>query len=523
MGILDYIFSPNLYFLYKQGGVVPYSPKALESIPNMILNASYFAIKMTYYLSPLIIYKLYMNTTNLLSNHNLLTGAKILTLSAALMTPLYLVRGIGRSMNPDYQEFMRILKKDREGKNTRNYQSLRMFDFDISSLPPAFIQSKSKLAPRTPTPPNIPSYSVLRYALLYGFILDAWHYLLAHSLGRAAIYPGSLWFVNSIVGIDCAQGRYQLLAKGGVRGKLLCKSGHSIDTIYVRQNETAYSDTLVICCEGNAGFMESASTHHFLGRGYSVLGWNHPGFQYSTGKPFPHFDQEAVIAAVQYAVEELHHPLESIIVYGWSIGGYSASYATAAFPMLKGLILDASFDDIVPLATAKMPSLLLTPVTEVLTNHFNLQPQVFLSQYNGPVTLIRRTKDDIITTDINNRAATNRGNDLLMSLLKNRYPFLFSIHECQKAVLLWLHLTDHERTNSEYNIDRKRMYDLIQDYSMTASLAPPCEIGRELPLQDQTALAVYLAMQYMKHFTSTHNTPVLLNLLDPPKNVPYNL
>ena len=34
----------------------------------------------------------------------------------------------------------------------------------------------------------------------------------------------------------------------------------------------------MICCEGNAGFYEIGCTVTPLEAGYSVLGWNHPGF-----------------------------------------------------------------------------------------------------------------------------------------------------------------------------------------------------------------------------------------------------
>jgi hypothetical protein len=37
-------------------------------------------------------------------------------------------------------------------------------------------------------------------------------------------------------------------------------------------------DWLVICCEGNAGFYELGMIGTPLEAGYSVLGWNHPGF-----------------------------------------------------------------------------------------------------------------------------------------------------------------------------------------------------------------------------------------------------
>jgi pimeloyl-ACP methyl ester carboxylesterase len=38
----------------------------------------------------------------------------------------------------------------------------------------------------------------------------------------------------------------------------------------------------VICCEGNAGFYEIGIMVTPLAANYSVLGWNYPGFGWST-------------------------------------------------------------------------------------------------------------------------------------------------------------------------------------------------------------------------------------------------
>lgn len=39
--------------------------------------------------------------------------------------------------------------------------------------------------------------------------------------------------------------------------------------------------------QGNAGFYEIGCMETPLGKGFSVLGWNHPGFGGSTGTPWP--------------------------------------------------------------------------------------------------------------------------------------------------------------------------------------------------------------------------------------------
>lgn len=80
------------------------------------------------------------------------------------------------------------------------------------------------------------------------------------------------------------QGRARLIKLcKGERFKLKTADGNHIDTMFIdRRNLHAHGDTLVICCEGNAGFYEYGTTSTPTEAGYSVLGWNHPGFGGST-------------------------------------------------------------------------------------------------------------------------------------------------------------------------------------------------------------------------------------------------
>ncbi len=95
-----------------------------------------------------------------------------------------------------------------------------------------------------------------------------------------------------------------------------------------------------------------------LEAGYSVLGWNHPGFGGSTGSPFPLNDINAIDVVINFAVEKLGFKLNEILLFAWSIGGFPASWVAMQYPDIKGLVLDASFDDILPLAESKMPQTL---------------------------------------------------------------------------------------------------------------------------------------------------------------------
>ncbi len=112
----------------------------------------------------------------------------------------------------------------------------------------------------------------------------------------------------------------------------------------------------MICSEGNAGFYEIGTLGTPLEAGYSVLGWNHPGFAGSTGLPFPQNEINAIDVVIQFAVEKLGFKLNDILLFGWSIGGFPITWAAMQYQEIKGIILDASFDHVLPLAEAKMPN-----------------------------------------------------------------------------------------------------------------------------------------------------------------------
>jgi pimeloyl-ACP methyl ester carboxylesterase len=70
--------------------------------------------------------------------------------------------------------------------------------------------------------------------------------------------------------------------------------------------------------------------------------------------PYPEQLTSSADAVVQYALS-LGFKLENIILYSWSIGGFTISWLTNQYPEVKAAILDACFDDIVHLAQQQMP------------------------------------------------------------------------------------------------------------------------------------------------------------------------
>ena len=135
------------------------------------------------------------------------------------------------------------------------------------------------------------------------------------------------------------EGRSKLyLEHGGQRSKVMTRDGNYIDTMYVDQRNKPNGSTLVLCCEGNAGFYEIGIMATPISCGYSVLGWNHPGFYGSSGTPYPSQETNAADAVMQFAINKLGYKVENIVLLGWSIGGYSSTWLAMNYPDVRGLV-----------------------------------------------------------------------------------------------------------------------------------------------------------------------------------------
>uniref|UniRef100_A0A8C5ACD6 Abhydrolase domain containing 16A, phospholipase n=1 Tax=Gadus morhua TaxID=8049 RepID=A0A8C5ACD6_GADMO len=335
-------------------------------------------------------------------------------------------------------------------------------------------------------------------------------FLIAHSFGRRMLYPGSVGLLQKFMRPMLQQGQAKLIEEfNGQRNKLVACDGNEIDTMFVdrRADGRPGGSTLVICCEGNAGFYEVGCMNTPLEGGYSVLGWNHPGFGDSTGVPFPQNEANAMDVVIQFAMQKLGFQLNDIIIYAWSIGGFTASWAVMSYPELKAVVLDASFDDLLPLALKVMPAswrLRASPCGEqCLTRYFS-------PRYPGPVLLIRRTKDEIITTAGPEDIMSNRGNDLLLKLLQFRYPKVMA-DEGVRVVREWLGASNtiaEATVYSQYEVDDDWCVTVLQSYRTHNGTAFPWSVGEDMTLECRRRLALFLARKYMRNFETTHCTPL---------------
>uniref|UniRef100_A0A8C7NLG4 Abhydrolase domain containing 16A, phospholipase n=1 Tax=Oncorhynchus mykiss TaxID=8022 RepID=A0A8C7NLG4_ONCMY len=417
-----------------------------------------------------------------------------------LLSPFPSLSGWGRWRNSEYQQFISILEETRKNHTPSNKKKLACYDFDFSHWPADFSWEE----------PTDATFS------LPSLVLPLSSFLIAHSFGRRILYPGSVYLLQRAMRPMLQQGQARLIEEcEGQRNKLVACDGNEIDTMFVdrRREEGLHGQTLVICCEGNAGFYEVGCMNTPLEGGYSVLGWNHPGFAGSTGVPFPQNEANAMDVVIQFAVHKLGFQLSDIMVYAWSIGGFTASWAVMSYPEIQALVLDASFDDLLPLALKVMPDSWRPLVTHTVRQYMNLNSAEQLCKYQGPVLLIRRTKDEIITTTGPEDIMSNRGNNLLLKLLQFRpdYPQPHKDNDGVRAIRAWLAASNHVEeaaVYSSYEVDDDWCVSVLQSYKTERDVFFPWSVGEDMTPEGRRQLALFLARKYMRNFDSTHCTPL---------------
>ncbi|KAK1151683.1 phosphatidylserine lipase ABHD16A-like [Acipenser oxyrinchus oxyrinchus] len=497
----------------------PYQPKVLERHTSSILSWASILWSLSYYTSPLLVFYLYRKGYICLSK--LVPVGQYTGTLLILLLGVACLRGIGRWTNPEYVQFITILEETKKNNSPENKKKLASYNFDFRSWPADFRwdevssrkgQSPGGVALLKPEPKHRGATdSVLNsVGKLPCQIIS---YLIANSFGRRMLYPGSVYLLQKAMMLMLNQGQARLVEEcGGQRAKLVACDGNDIDTMFVdkRNSQGEKGKKLVICCEGNAGFYEVGCVNTPLEVGYSVLGWNHPGFGGSTGVPFPQNEANAMDVVVQYAIHKLGFEMKDIVIYAWSIGGFTATWAAMSYPEVSALVLDASFDDLLPLALKVIPESWRPLVTRTVRHYMNLNNAEQLCKYQGPVLLIRRTKDEIITTTGPEDIMSNRGNYLLLRLLQFRYPKVMT-EEGVRAVREWLgasNAIEEASVYSRYEVDDDWSTSVLQSYQTDQTTEFPWTVGEDMTLEGRRQLALFLAQKYMRNFDATHCTPL---------------
>jgi alpha/beta hydrolase fold len=306
------------------------------------------------YSSPII--TLYFYKKGYLVTDNISQLMKISTGIGIIVVLSYCIRGFGRSQSETYCRFVKILEETKSNYNeAENKKKLRKYDFEFEAWPVDWsmksIDTKENKSKKTATITPRGSVNWISPCSIAAYVA-------IHTFGLKMIYPGSIRLIQKYLHPMLVQGRAKLvLESNATRNKIETVDGNEIDTIFVdnRQTKSDNGKTLVITAEGNAGFYEIGIMCTPVELSYSVLGFNHPGFGGSSGEPFTDQDQNAVDAVLQFAIQSLGFLPENILLFGWSIGGYSSLWIASQYPNVKGVILDATFDDLLPLAIPRMP------------------------------------------------------------------------------------------------------------------------------------------------------------------------
>ncbi|KRY22837.1 Abhydrolase domain-containing protein 16A [Trichinella patagoniensis] len=443
-------FGPNVYGIRSaspETSFIKYNENALERFGNLSCWWLHFSYALIKYISPFWICHLLRS----IPDYDFQTVSRYFFSAVSICSLVYVSRYFGRRFNAKYVQFAEHLSQcyfTISSDNSECYQLLRQYEYDFTHFPTEYTWNdlfdgekvkQRRFLENEPLLQNGSSLNAKFNAVL------SW--LLANTIGIRLLYPASMsWFHNSVQ-FHLRQGRLQLFDEfRGIRYKIRDKDGEYIDCmLFDRRDSKSFSNgnILVITCEGNAGFYEIGLPRCPLEANFSVLAWNHPGFGSSTGMPWPKNEQNAIDVVIQFALSKGFKE-EDIFIYAWSIGAYPATWAAMNYPNMRGLFLDATFDDVLPLALSIFPSSLSALVKSTVRTYMNLNVAEQLKQYDGPVTFVRRFRDEILSTDhssLNEQMRSIRTNFLINIFLKNRYPSVFK----DDVALEWLSYTPTER------------------------------------------------------------------------------
>lgn len=526
------LFGPRIQSFYKLTGNTlssstpevlsrshQYKPSTPEALSDYVIRASKLITSFGTYFTPAIISYLIYKRNSVGSYANSLDTSvllQLITTAFSILVASYGIRGLARFSNPDYQSFLRVIKEVQKNPNASNKRILNHFDCDFSAFPVDYRWSESSDSrPPAPYQKSFPNQTSQTPLLLEGFPLklplELVLSIVMKTVGRRLIYPGSLDFLQTLMHPAISSGRARLIEEyNGMRYKLESYDGNHIDSIFIdRRSSTPNGEFLVIGCEGNGGFYELGTILTPLEAGYSVLGWNHPGFGGSTGIPYPDQEVAAVDTVIKFAQDKLKFKQNQIIIYGWSIGGFTATWLGMRYPNVHGLIIDASFDHILPLARNIFPTFMYPVIEMAIRQHFDLNNSRHLEHYRGPILIIRRSQDEVIATDPFNSPPTNRANYLLIDTLRQRFPMLI---DARAETLLREYLGGNARYQDgvlkRYSVNNTNCLRLLFEYFHINQTSYPVNIGPDLDNVSKDQLVLFLASRHLTDYDSVHCAPL---------------
>ncbi|KAG6453400.1 hypothetical protein O3G_MSEX008132 [Manduca sexta] len=275
------LFSPRLYRIYGEGlRNVLYEPNKKESFGDKVIISVTTIMNITYYASPFLC--MYILKRGFFSYFELKIMGNLLGGIGCFVAFCFALRAYGRASNPKYVRFLRDIKSP--SANQQAYlERIRRYDFDFNAWPVNYKVAQCEKPSWALSHPfkscanaDLPVYQRVPLQVLAFFAI--------HTFGLRLIYPGTLALIQRLIANALISGRTQMVELfNGRRAKVATADGNMIDTMFVDNTaQSAKGKILVVSCEGNSGYYEVGLMSTPVKCGYSALGWNHPGFGWST-------------------------------------------------------------------------------------------------------------------------------------------------------------------------------------------------------------------------------------------------
>lgn len=158
---------------------------------------------------------------------------------------------------------------------------------------------------------------------------------------------------------------------------------------YFPSDSTEY---VVVLSHGNAGNISNRiDIAKFLQEaGFSALIYDYRGYGQSSGTPSEEGLYRDIEAVVQYLKTEKGYSENQMIMYGRSMGGAVASYATTKFNV-GGLVLDSAFKNLKTMVSD------LYPFVPAFLASYEFPAEQYLQQLSGiPVMIMHSPNDSIV-------------------------------------------------------------------------------------------------------------------------------
>uniref|UniRef100_A0AC34FW45 AB hydrolase-1 domain-containing protein n=1 Tax=Panagrolaimus sp. ES5 TaxID=591445 RepID=A0AC34FW45_9BILA len=398
----------------------------------------------------------------------------------------YGLRTLGRAFNGEYWKMINLLLDHyKNPEDVKILHKLLVYDIDISSL--HGIDPKANTNLWIPDSP-MPAERFSPRAILA--------YICVNTFGLRMVYPGSVSLLYALCEGHFHGCRREMFRSRNIerveRYPVATVDGNIIDVVLLADRRN--KGECVIVCDGNAGLYEGFMSKSFAEAGYDVIIWNPPGFGQSTGVPYPLQVMNAVNAVYALAKNVLNY---DPLVYGWSIGGFPASWLAANYK-IRTLFIDASFDSLLPLAKAVMPDSMENVVEYAVGRYFNMPVSEQLSRHKGNVVIFRRRFDEMIVTDRSSLEASllsNRGNFLLRDFLHSRYSFINWTGTDDLTFFKYLHATEEQRKSRD-------------EFQFSDSMPESVEEFRNFSPQKRAKFICALTSYHFRDLDLGHNVPL---------------